>query len=182
MTPTMWIGVGFGGALILFLMITFFVKDRSTPTQYNTLHFLTALCGGFAGALITGEALFTYNAGLPDGGKIAVSGTAGFALFFAVWLTYPKRSRDVLKDGFQISIPQGLTLENALRSIASITGVTVNLREMNDTALSAVLPAVNINSESAYDAFRKLQYQTTGIPNCEVIVIDDVYHIRLKGA
>jgi hypothetical protein len=90
-SPQLWIGVGFTAALVGFLMITYFVKDRSSPTQYNTLRFLTALCGGFAGGFLAGEALFSLQKEMSSGAKLAISGTAGFALMFTIWFTYPKK-------------------------------------------------------------------------------------------
>ena len=86
---------------MVFLMLTFFIKDSSSATQYNTLRFLTSLCSGFAGAFFTGEALFRLDQTLPAGGKIAVSGTAGCALFFVLWFTYPKRTESSPGAGVQ---------------------------------------------------------------------------------
>jgi hypothetical protein len=93
MSPLRWIGVAFTAALVVFLMATFFVTRREaliSQAAYNSLHFLTALCAGFAGGFIAGEALFRWDQQLAEGARFFISGTAGFALLFLVWIKYPK--------------------------------------------------------------------------------------------
>ena len=80
----LWIGVGFTSFLIVFLMIAFFKGGELTIQQAQILRFLSALCAGFAAAAFGGEAAVTVNQTIGQGGKLAASGTAGFALFFAV--------------------------------------------------------------------------------------------------
>jgi hypothetical protein len=94
-TPLLWIGLAFTAALVVFLMVSFFVMRKDTDISqaaYNTLHFLTALCSGFAGGFLAGEALFRWEQQLAGGAKLLISGTAGFALFFLLWLRYPQRN------------------------------------------------------------------------------------------
>src|SRR3954463_383340 len=84
------IGLVFLAVLVVFLMFTFLRKDTATANQYRTLRFLSALCAGFAGTFLAGQALFNLNTPLSSGGRLVVSGTAGCALFFTVWFTYGK--------------------------------------------------------------------------------------------
>jgi hypothetical protein len=178
MSPQLWIGVGFTAALVGFLMITYFVKDRSSPTQYNTLRFLTALCGGFAGGFLAGEALFSLQKEMSSGAKLAISGTAGFALMFTIWFTYPKRSREIPDERLQISIPDGWTFEQAARSIVKIARGVANFEGFKPTHLNIILPATDIDAPNACEALRQLRYQSSKLPNYRVDVERGVYHIR----
>ena len=81
----LWIGFGFVVLLVAFLIFAFFVKENLTPDQRNILRFLTSLCAAFAGALITGDALFRLEGAVGKGTNVVISGVAGIALFFVVW-------------------------------------------------------------------------------------------------
>jgi len=107
----LWIGLGFVAVLVLFLMVAFFIKEKLSEDQRQILRFLCALCAGFAGALIAGDALFKLNTSIGTATKIAVSGTAGFALFFAIWFTF----RQIVPppDAVHFSIPPGWTFRQA---------------------------------------------------------------------
>ncbi|MEW8050186.1 MAG: hypothetical protein AB2809_07395 [Candidatus Thiodiazotropha sp.] len=180
MTSQLWIGLGFTAALVAFLMITYFAMDTSTPAQYNTLRFLTALCGGFAGGFLAGEALFSLNKEITGGTKLVISGTAGFALMFTIWLTYPNRERKPLEDSIQLSIPNGLTFEQAARSIIKISRGVINFDGFTSEQLSIKLPATDINAPSVKDALTQLRYQSSDLPDYLVSVEKGVYHIRIN--
>src|SRR5437764_12203665 len=77
MIPQLWIGFGFLLVLVIFLMITYLRRDTSTANQHNILRFLTALCGGFAGGFLTGDALFRFEEQWSSGAKMGDSGRAG---------------------------------------------------------------------------------------------------------
>lgn len=179
MTPQLWIGLGFTAALVVFLMITFLVKDTSSPTQYNTLHFLTALCGGFAGGFLAGEALFSLNKEIAGGAKLAITGTAGFAIMFTIWFTYPKRDRKPLEDGIQLSIPNGWTFEQAARSVVKASRGVVNFDGFTSEQLNIKLPATDINAPSVKDALEQLRYQSSDLPGYLVSIEKGVFHIRI---
>lgn len=78
------IGLGFAAALVISLFVAFFTKERLSDGQRQILRFLCALCAGFSSALITGDALFKLDTGWGETSKLAVSETAGAALFFTV--------------------------------------------------------------------------------------------------
>lgn len=178
MTPQLWIGLGFTVALVVFLMITFFIKDTSSPTQYITLHFLTALCGGFAGGFLMGEALFSLQKEMADGAKIAISGTAGFAMFFTVWFTYPKRKREPLKDIIQLSIPEGWSFEQAARAIVKVARSIINIDGFSSDQLAIALSSADIKSPGVKEALLQLKYLSNKLPAYQVTLENGVYHIR----
>jgi hypothetical protein len=187
MTPILWIAFGFTAALVGFLMLTFFVKDTSSPTQYNTLHFLTSLCAGFAGGFFTGEALFRFDQTLAAGGKIAVSGTAGCALFFVLWFTYPKREpppppQAPLKDRMKISVGAGWTFEQATDAIIRAARATVRYEGFTADQMALKLPAIDIDTETPRDALDQLRYYSNELPKYEVELRNGVYYIRARNS
>jgi hypothetical protein len=84
----LWIGLGLLLLLLTFIIVAFF-KPVLTADQRSILRFLSALCGGFAGAFITGDALFKMT-GKTSTSEYAISGAAGFALFFVTWMFFSK--------------------------------------------------------------------------------------------
>jgi hypothetical protein len=178
MTPQLWIGLGFTAVLVLFLMITYFVKDTSSPTQYNTLRVLTALCVGFAGGFFTGDALFRWDQQMADGAKVAISGTAGCALFFAVWFTYPKRAEPPPPDRIVLSIPEGWTFEQAARGIVQAARGSVHFDGFQPKQLATKLPATDVDAPTPRDALAQLRYQSAKLPEYRVELEKGVFHIR----
>lgn len=89
MTPQLWIGLLFSAFLVGFLIVAFFRRPNVTHSQHTTLRFFSSLCAGFAAWFLTGAALIELVKVLSSGGKLAFTGTAGFALFALVWATYP---------------------------------------------------------------------------------------------
>jgi hypothetical protein len=102
MTPQLWIGFGFLVPLIAFFIISYFVDLKQNNTRRSILQFLASLTAAFAGGFISGNSIFDSNWTTPTS-RIALSGTAGFAIFFAVWFGYQK-----------MFPPPGLTAENSL--------------------------------------------------------------------
>jgi hypothetical protein len=185
MTPQLWIGFGFLALLVLFLMLAYFVKDKASPNQYNILRFLTALCAGFAGGFLAGEALFHLDATIAGGAKIALSGTAGCALFFSIWFTYPKQPDPTpplpLADRCALSIPDGWTFEQAVRAIVKAARAAVVFEGFQAAQVEAKLTAGNIDAPSARDALEQLKYQSTALPPYTVDLKKGVYHIQVGG-
>src|SRR5216684_229306 len=102
----LWIGFGFALLLIIFFIVAFFRSKTLSPDQRSILRFLSALCAGFAGALITGDALFNMEGSFGAGPKFAIRGAAGAALFlqcgfsFQKWQASPTPSTSVFpQDG-----------------------------------------------------------------------------------
>src|SRR2546422_9426165 len=86
------VGLGFTSFFVIFLAVAFFAAKYLTPGQRLILRIMSALCGALAGALISGEAFFNLSRDVP-GGKLTISGTAGFAIFFTIWLFFPKEPK-----------------------------------------------------------------------------------------
>lgn len=179
MTPALWIGFSFLILLVIFLIVTFFIKDTSSPTQYNTLHFLTALCAGFAGGFLTGDALFKLDTTMGDGAKLAVSGTAGCALFFTIWFTYPKRTPPTPKNAFNLVIPNGWTFKAAVDRIVKAAQGVYELKGFTDTQLNLILEGGELKTPSAIEAIKRLRYLCTELPEYNVTVNDDIYKIEI---
>jgi hypothetical protein len=179
MTSQLWIALGFVAALVLFLMITYFRRDTSTRNQHKTLRFLTSLCAGFAGGFFTGDALFHYEQQLSSGAKLGISGTAGFALFFVVWFTFGDWEVPPPPNRFRLSIPDGLTFEQAARVIVESAHGNPDFQGFKDGQLSVKMRASEIDAIDAQGALTKLRYLAhDGFPDYRVDVDDGVFHIR----
>lgn len=150
----LWVGVGLALLLIVFFIVAFFRNPRMSDGQHYILRFLSALCAGFSGFLIAGEALFNMNARLGSGGSIAVSGTAGFALFFAVWYGFPKRVK--APDAFSFSVPPGWTFEQTARAIAQNDKAVAEFQGFTPTQLAEVLTPTALKTDDPADAIRAL--------------------------
>jgi cation transport ATPase len=103
-----WVGCGFAIFLVIFAIVVFFRRGKLEAHQCALLRFLLALCAGFAGGLISGEALFKLVENRGVNSQLAVSGTAGFALFFTVWFTFPKLADRPAGD-YAFTLPDGWT-------------------------------------------------------------------------
>lgn len=178
MSPQLWVGLGFTAALVAFLMITFFIRDTSSPNQFVTLRFLTALCAGFAGGFFTGDALFRIEQQMDNGVKLALSGTAGCALFFAVWFRYPPRVEPPLKDRIILSIPEGWTFEQAALGIVKAARGITHFEGFEPDQLRVQLPATEIDAPTAHDALAQLRYRSSKLPAYRVDFENGVFHIR----
>jgi hypothetical protein len=178
MTPILWIGLSFLIVLVIFLIITFFIKDSLTSAQYNTLRFLTTLCAGFAGGFLTGDALFRLDTEMTDGVKIGVSGTAGCALFFTIWFTYPKHAVAIPKNAFNLSIPDGWTFEMAINRIVKAAQGVYEVKGFSKEQLVLVLNSAELKTPSAVDAIKRLRYLCQDLPEYTVSLIDDIYKIE----
>lgn len=162
MTSLQYVGLGFAAALVIFLMIAYFVSGKASGGQLAILQFLCALCGGFAGALMTGTALFDLNESWTNG-KLAVSGTAGFALFFAVWYGFG-RILSTPPDGFNMSIPSGTSFQAIATEIAKHDKSVVQFVGFTALELAAPLTSQVLETDSVADALRALR-SLVGAPN-----------------
>lgn len=178
MTPQLWIAVGFTTLLLVFLMITFFKKDTSSATQYKTLRFLTSFCGAIAGILFAGEALISYSKEIASGTKLTLSGTAGFAVFFLVWLTYGKRADDSLPPNIKMSFPSGWTLEQCAKAIGNALNVSITFRSFSKEQLDFSFPQINISAQDIVQALNQLKHYANGAFDYSVQQEDGIYIIK----
>jgi hypothetical protein len=177
MTPQLWIGFGFLALIVVFLMITFFKGGTLTPGQYNTLRFLTALCAGFAGGFLTGDALFRWEQDMASGAKFGISGAAGCALFFTIWFTYPPLPPP--DNRLILSIPAGWTFQQAVLGIAKAARRVAQLEGFQPQHLALPLPATDIDAPDALQAMLQLRFQSTQLPDFQVEYRNGVYHIHV---
>ena len=126
MNTQQWVGMGFAIALVIFAIVAFNRKGKLEAHQWQILRFLLALCAGFAGGLITGEALFKIVQKWGVQNEFAASGTAGFALFLTVWFTF-RFVAGRPGDDFAFSLPEGWTFEAAASALARHDGSIVEL-------------------------------------------------------
>ena len=154
-----WIGFGFAVLLVFFLMIAFFKAPNMTPGQFAILRFLAALCAGFAGALITGEALFRME-GDTGGVKYLVSGTAGFALFFVVWFFFQKPTPPMAPDRVRLSLPVGWTFQYAAKTFAQRDSAQVDFDGLTTDELGANLNPEKIDTKTVGEAIKQLRLVT----------------------
>ena len=184
MTPLLWIAFAFVAGLVVFLMITYFKRDTSSANQHKTLRFLTSLCSGFAGGFFTGDALFRLEQQLSNGEKLGVSGTAGFALFFMVWVTYGKWQPPVPPPNppppnrFKLSIPEGWTFEQAARVVIKGRG-SADFQGFQKGQLAVKMRAIDLDTADAQEALTKLWYEAYDeLPKYLVDFEGGIFHIR----
>lgn len=174
----LWIGFGFATILVTFLIIAFFIKERLSDDQRNILRFLCALCAGFSGALITGEALFNLNTSLGGSTKIAVSGSAGAALFFTIWFTFKTLAPP--PDAYHFSIPSGWKFEMAVKAMVNQDDAIAELIDFNDSEKNAVLKPQTIRTSTIIKALESLRSSADGAAIRPYDIYRDEHVIRIK--
>jgi hypothetical protein len=178
MSGTLIVGLIFFAILIGFLIVTFFIKGKLEPSQYNTLHFLTAMCAGCAGGFIAGGALVEINAEIGTGQKMGISATAGFALLIIIWFTYPKRTPPPLKDAFHFRIQGGWTFQQAVQSIAMASHSSSSFTNFSDSELSLLLIPYELHEKTAADAINKLRTLNAQLPGYQVELSNNTYTVK----
>jgi hypothetical protein len=150
----LWIGFGFVVLLIGFLMMVFFV-DLKKPHQWEILRFLTALCAGFAGGLLTGTALFSMSGKL-GAGEFSISGAAGMALFFTVFFFFGKFS-DRPPDALNFSVPDGWTFGAAVEGLVKAKTPVIDFKGFTSAELSIPLQGKTVEGDSLATAIAALR-------------------------
>lgn len=76
----------FGGLLVIFLMVAFFMGGNLTGTQRRVLGILSALAAGVLAFFLTGAIELTLEGAWSDTTKMVVRATGGIAVFiFVMW-------------------------------------------------------------------------------------------------
>jgi hypothetical protein len=169
MTPTQIVQLSFGGvcafAVLIFLMTAFFKKDELTAGQWAILRFLCALCAAFAGFFIAGQAIFQMSGQTPEGTAFAISGTAGFALFFTVWFFFPRLPQVAPttppppQDAFNFTVPEsGWTFKSTAEAIAKTQNRFAEFDGFSAEDLNAPLNGRELHFASAVEAINALRY------------------------
>jgi hypothetical protein len=158
MTTQLWIGFGFLTALVIFLIVSFFLAPRLTNDQRGTLKFLTALCAGVAGGFLSGASVFQGEWTTPTS-KIALSGTAGFALFFVVWFFYPKVFK--LDDAVALQIPPNCSFRQAVDLTAQSASAAADYRGFQPAELGAPMVAEHVSAKTLEELIGVLRLKTS---------------------
>ena len=180
----LFIGFGFAVLLVFFLMVAFFLAPRMSGDQRTILKFFTALCAAFAGIAIAGDALFRLNT--TGSTQVAVSGTAGFALFFAVWFFFPKQqNEDTSKpsDGFSCKISDSWTFQQTVDSLASDDHAVAEYIGFTTQELSSTLRAWQISTNTVLEAMLRLRSITTtpnAIRQYDIARGNGVYRLQVR--
>ncbi len=151
-----WVGFGFALALFGFAMVAFFRRGKLEAHQWVVLRFLLSLCAGFAGGLLAGEALFKLVENWAAGGQLAVSGTAGFALFLTVWFTFPSLAGERPEDDYAFSLPTGWTFQDAAKAIALQDGASADLSLFSAAELATPLSQAELKTKTVIKALQCL--------------------------
>jgi hypothetical protein len=159
-----WVGLGFAAAFVLFLMLAFLREANLNSGQRLILRILSAICGALSGALISGSALFNMTENVP-GGKITVSGVAGFAVFMIIWFTFPREpKRPDPVDGTSTSIPAGATFQSVADELAKDEECVLQYEGFRADELSATLKAWKLKGANAGKCIESLG-SITQVPN-----------------
>ncbi|HYR78166.1 MAG TPA: hypothetical protein VEM96_20305 [Pyrinomonadaceae bacterium] len=177
----LWIGLGFVIVLVTFSIVAFFKAKTLTPDQRAILKFLCALCAGFAGALISGDALVRIEGSVNAGTKYSVMGSIGFGLFFVVWFFFPKVVG--FPPGFNFTLPLGWTFRQTVDTFANNDGAVPNYEGFDERELDAPLKAWHLKTTDTSDAIRKLRSITenpNAIRKYDVTFDDSTYNLKIR--
>jgi hypothetical protein len=151
-----WVGVLFEGAFVAFLMYGINKGRDLNPGQRLMLRILSSLCAGVGAWLISGEAFFNLSRSIP-GGKVTVSGTAGFAIFFAIWFTFPQGPKfKHLPDRFRMAVPAGWTFQQVADACAQQDSSVITYEGFTAKELRAPLKPWNLQTTSVIEAIKQL--------------------------
>ena len=79
----------FTSLLIVFMIIVFFVSSQMTDDQRNVFHLLFCLLAGFSTLFLGGTVLLQLNIPADNKAKMAISATAGVAIFIFTYICPP---------------------------------------------------------------------------------------------
>lgn len=176
MTTILWIAFGFLAALVIFLGVTIYFPPKDN-TGRATLKFFTALSAGFSGGFFTGDALFKYQQQI-GGTNIAISGAAGCALFFTVWLIYPTVFK--LDDAVSVNVPAGWTFRYTVETIAR---TPCDFIDFHQEELDAVTREAKFEAKRIEGAILQIRLITAAhgaVRPYDVQKINDVYTLTIK--
>jgi hypothetical protein len=170
--------LGFGAAFFLFLAVAFFATSKLDAAKHLILKIMASLFGAIAAGLFTGAAMLTYEQNIP-GGKLTVSGVAGFVVFLLVWLRFP----DLPPTGpppvalnLHFHVPEGWTFQQVLDTIAKVKNSTVDYGKLTSEELNAPLKEYEIHADTTEEGIKQLR----NITKARGAVRD--YNVSLKGS
>ena len=151
-----WVGVGFAAVFVVFLMYSINRGKGLNSGQRLMLKILSALCAGAGAGLISGEAFFNLSRNVP-GGKLTVSGTAGFAIFFVIWFAFPKGPKfEPLPDRFRMAVPAGWTFQQVADACALQESSVIHYDGFTNEEMEAPLKPWKLETDSVIEAIEQL--------------------------
>ena len=158
-------------------MVMYFPPKNYDP---RLIRFLAALCAGFAGGFLSGQALFNMEATLSTGFKFTISGAAGTALFFTIWFFWKNVDAN-LKDGVNsIFIPAGLAFQAAVSNIAKTRQTFAQFKGFTPAQLNLPLTEGQIKGNSPQDSMAKLRFLNDQLPNYTVKEEGSIYILQTE--
>ena len=150
MNPILWIGLFFTAGLVAVQIYTLYRPPVRGSQGRKTMRVLSSLCCGFAGGFLTGAAIFnaTFTHAL---GKVGISGSAGIALFFAVFFFYgddPPPGEIDGPNGVTLTIAPGCKFRDVADIVAAQTQAGMDYRALNADELGAAMRAQPVNATS----------------------------------
>jgi len=145
------------------------------------MKFLTALCAGVAGGFLSGASVFEGTWTTPTS-KIALSGTAGFALFFVVWFFYPRVFS--VPDAIAMSIPAGWSFRVAADAVVNSASAVADYQGFTQAELDSPVKGKRIETKTVSEALRILRLlpETPGtIRDYDITQNGSVYVLKVKG-
>src|SRR6266851_4779063 len=151
-----WVGVFFAVVFVGFLMYSINKGKDLNSGQRLMLRILSALSAGVASWIISGEALFDLSKNVP-GGKLTISGTAGFAMFFVIWFTFPRGPKfERLPDRFRMGVPAGWTFQQVADACAQQDDSVINYVGFTAQEMKAPLKPWKLETNSVLEAIEQL--------------------------
>lgn len=184
MTPQLWIGFGFLVALVAFLIISYFVELKQNSTRRAILQFLTSLTSGFAGGFLSGSSIFDASWTSPTS-RIALSGTAGFAIFFAIWFSYQKLFPPpgiVADDSLTLDIPEGWSFKDVVNVLAGKDKCAVDCQDFTPEELNTRLKSQTLKGKSYIELMQaaRLLAMNGTIRPFTADKVDNIYVLKVR--
>lgn len=146
MSTLQWVGTAFVLVLIGFLFYAYRNPQKPGDGQTDIVRFICAMCGGFAGGLFVGDALFKLDSTLGTATKMGVTGSAGFAFAFVVWYGYGRALR--LPTGYSFSVPPGWTFQQVAEAMVKQDGSVIDFDGFQPQELSASLRPAQVTKRN----------------------------------
>ena len=177
-----WIAFGFTILLIIFSFIAYFFPPKRDNAQWPILRVLLSLLAGFGAWFIAGTALFNLNVNLSQGEQMAVSGTLGFALFFAVFYAMRQPAPPKPEASVTVDVVSGWTFGDTARKIAG-ANKNVRLEGFTPEQLRAVLLPGTLGPLPTIEALRRLgrMVQEPRFPDYNVSYDEPIYVLRARS-
>jgi hypothetical protein len=167
-------------AILVFAMVAYFVPQRDGG--YPILRVLLSLLAGFAGWFISGLATFNLATKAGGYGQMAVSGSTGFALFFAVFYGMRKQEQRKPDDSITVVVDEKFTFADTARMIAG-KGKNVRYEGFSDEQVKTSLKPAELGPCSTLEALRRLGHlaDVNKFPDYDVTYNDPIYVLKVRG-